>query len=284
MTKRCVVYQITNNINGRRYIGAHSTTNIDDGYMGSGKLISRAIKKYGKDNFTKTILHESSTQEEMFLKEKELVEAARLTDGKRLYNIIPGGTGNTTLPEHIKKHKKGIYALTKEERSSNSKAYQATVPDDVKKARASKAGTANWIKNKDKKFGFHSLSPEQKKQNALRASRRSRELGKGFCDPRVQSELGKRGGVKNRGFRWYNDGTNQFKYTAKEQSNLPFEDFMKQNPQFKEGRFKVKYTPRVSKGRVSVTNGVKNKMLTPDEAIIFLEDNTDYRFGRTNFK
>lgn len=82
------VYKITNNVNGKIYIGKHQTNNLNDGYMGSGKLITRAIKKYGKEKFTKEILYVFNTQEEMNDKEKELVEVSENT-----YNLCPGGQG-----------------------------------------------------------------------------------------------------------------------------------------------------------------------------------------------
>ena len=46
-------YKITNNKNGKYYYGVHSTNDLNDGYMGSGVGIKRAIEKYCIDSFTK---------------------------------------------------------------------------------------------------------------------------------------------------------------------------------------------------------------------------------------
>ena len=45
-------YQTKNLINGKTYVGVHSTDKLNDGYLGSGKRLQIAIEKYGRDNFT----------------------------------------------------------------------------------------------------------------------------------------------------------------------------------------------------------------------------------------
>jgi len=82
------IYKITNNVNGKYYIGKHQTKNLNDGYMGSGKLLKRAINKYGIENFSKEVLHIFDTESEMNHKEKELVTVSEET-----YNLNEGGHG-----------------------------------------------------------------------------------------------------------------------------------------------------------------------------------------------
>lgn len=109
------VYKTTNRINGKCYVGKHQTRNLDDGYMGSGKLIKLAIKKYGIENFDKEILYVFDTEEEMNAKEAEIVTEEFC---KTSYNLCLGGQGgfsyiNANVPEaRLRNSKKGSKRLT----------------------------------------------------------------------------------------------------------------------------------------------------------------------------
>lgn len=86
------VYRVINLHNGKEYIGKHQTDNLEDGYMGSGKWLKRAIQKYGIDSFKKEILHIFETEQEMNDKEAELV-TEEYCERKDTYNICTGGKG-----------------------------------------------------------------------------------------------------------------------------------------------------------------------------------------------
>ncbi len=92
-TKHYLVYKITNLSNGKIYIGKHETDDPNDGYMGSGKLIGRAIEKHGLGNFKKEILFDFETEEEMNLKEAELVNEDFIARDDT-YNLTLGGAGS----------------------------------------------------------------------------------------------------------------------------------------------------------------------------------------------
>ena len=94
-----IVYKITNLINQKFYIGCHKTSNVNDDYMGSGKLIKNAIKKYGIENFQKDILFIFDNKEDMFNKEKELV-TEELVLNRNCYNVKLGGTANYYYINH----------------------------------------------------------------------------------------------------------------------------------------------------------------------------------------
>ena len=85
------IYKITNKVNGKWYIG--KTNGKDPNYMGSGKLLKRAHKKYGIDNFEKVILENCSTEEELNLKEIAWIASTNALTDPNCYNLAEGGTG-----------------------------------------------------------------------------------------------------------------------------------------------------------------------------------------------
>jgi len=87
---RFTVYKTTNTVNGKSYIGIHRTEDPNDAYLGSGNLIGKAIKKYGRDAFEKEVLFDFDTPEEMFAKERELVNDA-FRKRADTYNLAKGG-------------------------------------------------------------------------------------------------------------------------------------------------------------------------------------------------
>ena len=87
---RYIIYKITNKINGRYYIGRHSTNNINDNYMGSGKAIKNAIEKYGRDSFIKEIIAEAFSSSDLWELEKQIVDESIVKDPMS-YNMTYGG-------------------------------------------------------------------------------------------------------------------------------------------------------------------------------------------------
>jgi hypothetical protein len=91
-----IVYRITCSLNGKFYIGTHATNNLNDGYMGSGVNIRRAIKELGVWNFHKEILFDFKTHTEAYNKEAELV-TKELVKSELCYNLCAGGGGGRDL-------------------------------------------------------------------------------------------------------------------------------------------------------------------------------------------
>lgn len=87
-----VLYKTTNLINGKIYIGVHKTEDINDPYMGSGKRLLQAIEKYGAANFEKTILEYFDDAENMYAREKEIVNEEFLCR-EDVYNLKAGEGG-----------------------------------------------------------------------------------------------------------------------------------------------------------------------------------------------
>lgn len=129
------IYKITNLIDGKIYIGKHQTKNLNDGYMGSGKLLKRAQVKHGIENFKKEILFQFDNETDMNTKEAELV-TEEFCLREDTYNLCRGGkggwgylnsTGNSNSgwktngsAEAIERCKKGAESLKKRLKNDQS--------------------------------------------------------------------------------------------------------------------------------------------------------------------
>lgn len=104
------IYKTTCTITGKYYIGMHSTDNLEDGYVGSGKRLWYSINKHGKENHVCEILEHYFTREWLREREAELVCEERLTDPLCM-NLKVGGEGGF---DHVNKDGRNNSTKTKE--------------------------------------------------------------------------------------------------------------------------------------------------------------------------
>ena len=96
------IYKTTNLTNGKVYIGK-SEKDFNREYLGSGVLLSKAIKKYGKENFKVELIETCNTIEDLNNREKFWITE---NIGKDCYNIAEGGTGGWTIKNYNSKQLK----------------------------------------------------------------------------------------------------------------------------------------------------------------------------------
>ena len=150
-------YKITNNINGCFYYGIHSTNDLDDGYMGSGKRLKKAYKKYGVENFTKEILKYFDTLKELNDYEAEIVNE-EMINNPCCYNMSLGGYYMSN--ESLYKLKNKIKIIEHQKGEKNSQYGKCWITKDkisiiIKKDEFQKYEELGWsrgrvIRNKGK--------------------------------------------------------------------------------------------------------------------------------------
>lgn len=151
------LYKTINLDTGKYYIGVHETSNIDDGYLGSGLLLKRAICSHGKEKFKREIIEFFSSKKEMYKRESEIV-TEQFVDNDDNYNIAPGGTGGS-----MKMNRKpfngphNINAKNKISNAARNRVHSAETKEKISKN--------SWAKK----------DPESQRLHAIRAAYKSHE-------------------------------------------------------------------------------------------------------------
>lgn len=170
-TKKYIIYEHINKINGKRYIGQTSQKpeyrwNHGEGYKNSTYFYS-AIKKYGWDNFEHNILYVDLTKEEANKKEQELIKKYDLTNRTNGYNSDEGGNNKT--PSLETRMKQSISAQNRPIVSEETK----------KKLSELSKGTIRSEKTKEKMSQAAKQREEEKKQRGRKRERKVKCLNTG---------------------------------------------------------------------------------------------------------
>lgn len=155
-----MIYKTVNLANGKYYIGKHKTVNPNDSYLGSGVALSSAIKKHGKQNFVKQVLFVFDCEEEMNLKESELVTKEIISDPLS-YNMALGGQGGNLGPEVNKKIGHKMSKILKGKPKSESHKQSLRETDHAKNYKPTQS-TKNKI-GKTVKLAWDSMTSEERK-------------------------------------------------------------------------------------------------------------------------
>jgi hypothetical protein len=166
------IYKTTNLINGKFYVGMHSTDNLNDGYLGSGIRLRRSIRRNGIENFNIQFLEFFDNRIDLSNREKELVNEELLKDPMCM-NLVFGGSGGYISPKGVKKGGKYSGKLNAEKLKNNKEyrdEHNKRFVNMVKKLQLEgKLTPPNWLGKKHKeeskqKIGL-SNSLKQKGEN-----------------------------------------------------------------------------------------------------------------------
>ncbi|MFW6377072.1 MAG: hypothetical protein ACOCZ5_00355 [bacterium] len=100
------IYKTTNILTGRYYYGMHSTDNLDDGYLGSGRRLKYSINKYGRDAHQREIVEFCPDRCSLKKRENELVSINEIAK-KDCLNLKVGGEGGFSHEHQVINSKRG---------------------------------------------------------------------------------------------------------------------------------------------------------------------------------
>lgn len=189
-----IVYEITNTINGKKYIGKHSTFDLNDGYLGSGLAIQRAVAKYGKEAFEKIILRSFDTSEEAFTYEKEII-TKEIVESDLYYNMSFGGIGGGIIFTESVRKSMSDAAIKRCAEGRHSQLGKPKTKTQIEKM--NNTNHEKWSKDPTSHNRYGTKHSDEARKNLSIAAR------KRYRSPEEKVRLGKSTG----GSSWYNNGT-----------------------------------------------------------------------------
>ena len=207
------IYETTNLINGKKYIGRHKSSYFDpEHYKGSGKILGYAINKYGWNNFECKLIEECNSAEELKSRERYWTKYYDAVKSNQYYNLCEGGGGG----------QEGNHPVVSDEtRKKISKSWEIRRLTPVSEETRRKMSEAR----KGKPHGPHSEETKRKISEANKGNEGSC-LGKRMMHHSITNEMkyfNKDDINKMESEGWILGGTNEFKKLINEStSNNPW--------------------------------------------------------------
>jgi hypothetical protein len=201
--KHHYIYRITRTDgSGKYYIGMHSTDDLEDGYFGSGSLLSKSIKKHGKDKHFKEILEHLPTREALKLREREIVNDRLLIDPKCMNLKIGGEGGWDNLNDGSQLHKNRCSLASKIAWIK----HPSMKPPKTTKESAAKSAATKIAKYGDKYFAqIASYKKSDEHRAKLAAASKGNKNCLGKAKPKITCPHCSKQGAAHVIFRWHFD-------------------------------------------------------------------------------
>lgn len=151
------IYKTTNLINNKIYIGKSYKNEFDQTYYGSGKILLKAIEKYGREKFVIEVLKYCDSEDDLNLSEIEFIAKYKELNSP-MYNIASGGTGGNTIKHLSEDDRKSII----DRRSLGLSSWHANMTEEEKKAHGLKISKAKKNKTNGRQGYCHSEESKAK--------------------------------------------------------------------------------------------------------------------------
>lgn len=216
--KQYYVYRTTNKLNGKMYIGSHYGE-IDDDYLGSGLLLSRALEKHGKENFLKEVLDIQSNKQLMLERESYWLTKLNCAANPQYYNITNTAGGGHLIDGKTKEEQQAIFAKGAATRKPKQKLLTEKMVQTRRNWSNKRKQDFKKVCSQASKKSYANMTPEQKvnriqkiletKKNLpawkkeITSKKRAESMKKRWdsLTPEQRKAYGKRAGGKNKGRR-----------------------------------------------------------------------------------
>lgn len=201
------IYETTNLINGKKYIGQHKSNKFDNWYLGSGITLKKAIKKYGKENFYTRIIEKIDTgKEDLNNREIYWIEYFDAVKSKEYYNNSCGGEEkgwkglNNAIKLNLREHSCYKRKMSDETKEKISKANKGKKRTKEQREQFSKSHKGQLAWNKGRKTPIEIRNKLSKAHKGQKPWNKGIKLSEESREKMSQAKIGKQGYWKGKKF------------------------------------------------------------------------------------